>query len=381
MNPLRIAGLAIFPCLYSWSAGFCLAAPVTSADSLMMRFEAEDLAIVRHLNGGNFKSADMISNTLLLRLEEAISDPGLAAYKERLTGLKERVARFDDEVLDPLTGDFKDEKLWPVTISADWVMNFLERWRSSWEAGDIDSYIKLYSARFRSSPSGGGLGIREWEWKKRRLAAVRKDIRISITSPRIERRKGRIVVRFLQTYRSGQFSSVGEKVMVIRRERGGWRIYREYIARLKSKRYGRISEAAATRSPPTLGQKPAVKPVVYGDEEERVRELIESWVRAWRSMSLERYLSFYSSRNFRTAGLDLKAWGNRKRDIWARSGFIKLGIDDLSVELEGDTATVRFIQDYHSRSLHDRGRKTLMLVREGGTWKIVRESWSPLVSN
>jgi hypothetical protein len=56
-----------------------------------------------------------------------------------------------------------------------------------------------------------------------------------------------------------------------------------------------------------------------------------------------------------------------------------LEIVDLGVFIEGEYATARFVQRYHGSKFSDVGEKTLTMANLNGKWKIVSETWKPLV--
>jgi ketosteroid isomerase-like protein len=111
--------------------------------------------------------------------------------------------------------------------------------------------------------------------------------------------------------------------------------------------------------------------------EEAVRAFLVTWESAWERMDLPAYLGHYSSDRFRSKVMGVDAWGRKKTAIWAVSGFIEVELEELSVVINNKNAEVRFLQTYRSRTLGDRGRKTLGLVLEDGGWKIVKEVWRP----
>ena len=53
-------------------------------------------------------------------------------------------------------------------------------------------------------------------------------------------------------------------------------------------------------------------------------------------------------------------------------------ISDLWVFIEGQIATASFVQRYYDQNVRDVGEKTLILVLENNTWKIISEEWKPL---
>lgn len=108
-------------------------------------------------------------------------------------------------------------------------------------------------------------------------------------------------------------------------------------------------------------------------ERERVLATLADWARAWSARDMPRYLSFYSD-DFETPdGESRAAWiasrtarieGKRRISVVTRAPRVKV---------EGDIATVSFLQIYTSDSVSANNRKTLELVRHGSGWQIRRE--------
>ncbi len=119
--------------------------------------------------------------------------------------------------------------------------------------------------------------------------------------------------------------------------------------------------------------KPSVKPKLPANPKMEIEQTVRAWAEAWSARDAEAYLAFY--------GKDFKVPDARPREEWneerkvrvTRPEYIKIGIDKLKVELRGNTAKVRFQQNYESNILRNVGKKTLLMAREGQSWKIVEE--------
>ena len=108
-----------------------------------------------------------------------------------------------------------------------------------------------------------------------------------------------------------------------------------------------------------------------------VRARIEDWRQAWETRDIDRFSAFYSPL-FQSNGLDRTEWTTRKARLFKNSGPISLKLENLSVFIEGDRASVQFIQYYQSASRSDVGEKSMILARADETWRIVSENWRPL---
>ncbi len=109
-----------------------------------------------------------------------------------------------------------------------------------------------------------------------------------------------------------------------------------------------------------------------------VRASVDAWHKSWQNRDISSYMSFYSP-DFRSEGLDYKGWMQKKTKLFKTSGDIQVEITDLGVFIEGEYATASFVQRYHDPKFSDVGEKTLTMVNSNGKWKIVSETWKPLV--
>ncbi len=103
--------------------------------------------------------------------------------------------------------------------------------------------------------------------------------------------------------------------------------------------------------------------------------LVEAWARAWSEQRVEDYLYFYG-RDFAPPGeLSREDWNDQRRARLSSPEFVRVSVAFLDFESGApDQATVRFNQSYESNTFSDVVTKTLELVREGGEWKIVKET-------
>jgi TolA-binding protein len=135
---------------------------------------------------------------------------------------------------------------------------------------------------------------------------------------------------------------------------------------------GEISTMDAARKAPSTSQR----------EEELlgVKRLISSWQKAWQEKDIQGYMANYS-KDFFSLGLDREGWKRHRSEINKRGGQIKVGISNLKIKLQSsERATARFEQEYSYDSYHDRGEKTLQLIKKDGKWGIKTETWAPFRS-
>ena len=112
----------------------------------------------------------------------------------------------------------------------DEIYAFIDGWKMAWnnsagEKGDIEAYISFYSDDFISK------GLDKNGWKRDKAIKNRKKrwIRLELNDIRISEltAENRIEVRFLQEYKSSNFSGKSNKMLILSKEKTGWKIIRE----------------------------------------------------------------------------------------------------------------------------------------------------------
>ncbi len=66
-------------------------------------------------------------------------------------------------------------------------------------------------------------------------------------------------------------------------------------------------------------------------------------------------------------------WEAQRRLRLSRPAFVTVTLDQLSAAVEGEMASVGFVQTYESDTFGDEVTKSLILIREEGAWKILEE--------
>jgi ketosteroid isomerase-like protein len=108
--------------------------------------------------------------------------------------------------------------------------------------------------------------------------------------------------------------------------------------------------------------------------QQEVLQTLEKWADAWSTRDVKGYLSFYSD-DFQPAKGSRQAWEAQRSARISNRKDIKVDIESPRVSFAGDNkATVVFRQIYHSGSVKQDNKKTLLLAKRGDAWRIVRES-------
>jgi tetratricopeptide (TPR) repeat protein len=110
----------------------------------------------------------------------------------------------------------------------------------------------------------------------------------------------------------------------------------------------------------------------HGDSDE-VLGTISAWAAAWSAKDVDQYLGFYSRDFVPSKQKSKEAWAAERRLRIAGKGRINVRIASPQVRVNGDTATVKFLQTYASSGLSDKTRKTMVLNRQEGQWRITEE--------
>ena len=140
---------------------------------------------------------------------------------------------------------------------------------------------------------------------------------------------------------------------------------------------------AASPSPnaapaPAVAAKPAA-PDVSGEAlrngvNAEVLAAVNKWAKDWAGKNPDGYLASYSKSFKPEDGSSRATWSGLRRERITTPKRIKVEVLGATVEMTSATeAKVTFRQAYDSDALQTRSRKTLTMVKEGGTWLITRE--------
>ena len=134
--------------------------------------------------------------------------------------------------------------------------------------------------------------------------------------------------------------------------------------------------AAVVAAAPKGPAKPAVveKPKPAADASEEILKSVNAWAAAWSKKDADAYLAHYA-REFDPPGKETRAdWEKTRRARVTAPKSISVSISQAKVTLNGsDRATVTFRQNYQSDVLKANSRKTLVMVKSDGAWKILEE--------
>ena len=122
-----------------------------------------------------------------------------------------------------------------------------------------------------------------------------------------------------------------------------------------------------------IAEKPAAaKPPA--DAAAEVLAAVNGWAQAWAKRDADAYLSYYAA-DFKVPGKESRAeWEKTRRARIGAAKTIKVGIGSPKVTMSGSNgASVVFQQNYQSDTFKSSGRKTLVMAKSDGGWKIREE--------
>lgn len=105
-----------------------------------------------------------------------------------------------------------------------------------------------------------------------------------------------------------------------------------------------------------------------------IEAAVMAWAAAWSSKDMDAYLNAYGTDFDPPRKASRKAWEQERRARIVGKTEIQVKVSDLSADVTGDKARVRFQQAYSAGKLQVSSRKTLDMVKTGERWLIVRES-------
>lgn len=125
---------------------------------------------------------------------------------------------------------------------------------------------------------------------------------------------------------------------------------------------------------PTPAPAPAVVAPADAAVVKAVTSAVQAWASAWSNKDLNAYFAAYAKDAVPSGKQSRKDWEAERRARISGKARISVALRDLNVRTEGDTATVRFRQDYSAGALQTSSRKTLEMRKVQGRWVILREN-------
>ena len=121
----------------------------------------------------------------------------------------------------PLIAAYRKLGIGPPSESE--IEGMIKGWLKAWSAKDIQQYGDFYAKAFRSQ----GMNRKSWLRHKDRLNKKYAYIQVSMKNLVIQKGEDKSIATFQQTYKSPGHQAVGNKRLVVVRENGQWKIFRE----------------------------------------------------------------------------------------------------------------------------------------------------------
>ncbi|MGD9167436.1 MAG: AAA family ATPase [Syntrophobacterales bacterium] len=224
--------------------------------------------------------------------------------------------------------------------------NFVEKWRRSWEEGDVQTYIGCYHSSFTAR----GMDIQAWKNYKQDIFNRTVERKVQLSDINIELDGSIATVTFKQRYETKNYRGYGLKTLQLTNYRGNWSILDESYESLPA----------------------AVEPT-----DAAIQRFVEHWRRAWEEGDLEIYTGCYHP-DFKIGNMTTQEWKIYKQNLFSSTATRKVQINDIKIQANDASAVVTFKQRYQAAKHRDVGIKTLHLRRHEDRWNILEENWKPL---
>ncbi len=107
---------------------------------------------------------------------------------------------------------------------------------------------------------------------------------------------------------------------------------------------------------------------------QEVLRVVSRWADYWSSQDLGQYFSLYSENYRPELGRSQDEWRDLRRRRLTKPQFIELNIDNIRLrQIGANRIQVKMKQSYRSDFYQDRILKSINLIKENGTWRILME--------
>lgn len=257
-----------------------------------------------------------------------------------------------------------------VTAAVD---DFLAKWSDTLCRGEYHDYLAYYDSKYCPDVSWWN------EWREARNTGADEAGPFSLViSRRGVYRDGEVLVAAfkLGLLRGEHQEDMGLRKLYIALQNNAYSVVGDVYKKNTTSEVKQAGEdekdgriVLAARAIAALERKDKVANV-----KKNVRDLINVWVAAWMKGDMDQYGACYSA-SFQSDGMDKAAWVDRKRYLSTVYDYIRVRISEPVLSVEGDRVKADFIQEYQSSGYKAAGKKTLVLVNEDRTWKILQEIW------
>ncbi|MFC1692193.1 murein L,D-transpeptidase family protein [Candidatus Latescibacterota bacterium] len=112
----------------------------------------------------------------------------------------------------------------------------------------------------------------------------------------------------------------------------------------------------------------------HSAQSQKLLEILEGWRSNWEIKQIDEYIQYYSPHFKDSKKRNLSEYKNYKASIFNNFKINHIKLDDIIVFKHNDAIIAQFIQDYSASNIKKSiGLKTLYLVKNKDTWKIIGE--------
>ena len=138
-------------------------------------------------------------------------------------------------------------------------------------------------------------------------------------------------------------------------------------------RVSQVSPAQPDKKTTTSSQEEKSSSGKANQAQTEIAQTVNRWLNVWSAKNTKAYLAHYA-KDFQTPnGETRKSWMEERRSRIEGKGKITVKIDTPTIVVDGNTATVKFRQNYQSGALTASSRKTLTMIKQDGKWLIKQE--------
>ncbi len=255
-----------------------------------------------------------------------------------------------------------------ATHAGDQFMGLMEQWKAALQNGTYHEYLSFFSPGYVPD-------IRWWSnWNRLRkdIAAHNFDYQINFSDLAVYRHRNRYVALFdLHVRVKSEDRFVARKKLYLAEEEGQLRIVGDEYQLVPGVDPEKLHKGLAVAEPLVAGAE-KITESLFGEQD--IAATISDWLAAWSAKDIRRYGQYYAQ-DFRSKGMNRRAWINYKKRLNRKYRFIRVTQDDLIIRHSKRQTTASFVQTYQSDQYKIVGRKKLVLKKENDGWKIYRELW------
>ena len=248
---------------------------------------------------------------------------------------------------------------------------FVESWTQALNKGTYHEFLAFFSPDFFPDMSWW----RVWQKKRGQFQKPGSPFGAAVDMLRIFYHQGVYLAVFRQVlrYAGGPSVAVGTKKLFIKDGESHLKIVAESFQGRASS--GREDEKKQSPHPLILALDQLPRDPA---EKEMVARFIDNWLKAWSSGDMDRYGRFYSDK-FKSNGKTKNEWIAHKKRISENSTDVRVSREqDPDIKKDGPHIRVSFMQDYTSSQYSAKGKKSLVLEKNGDKYRIIREAWEKM---